>query len=70
MNDLAIYILVWILAFMSGWVIRDRTIKRSRYSGYIYVLKDEDGTYLSLNVKSINDITDHDEVTLGVITQK
>lgn len=47
-----------------------KVISVSKQSGDIIVTQDEDGTYLSLEINSITDITSKKEVKLGVRTQK
>lgn len=63
------YVVAYFLGVLVGGIIV-KLLTIHKRSGVIRVAYDEDGTYLSLHVDSINDITSKKEVTLGVVTQK
>ena len=62
------YLIVYFLGVLFGGVSM-KLLNLHKRSGNIIVQHDEDGVYLSLQLKSIDDITSKKEVTLGVGTR-
>lgn len=66
---MAPYLIAYLLGALFGG-ISIKLLNLRKRSGNIVVTQDEEGTYLTLQIKSMTDITSNKEVTLGVITQK
>ena len=66
---MTLYLVIYLLGVLLGGLSMKLRNLHKR-SGSIIVTQDEDGTYLTLQIKSISDITSNEEITLGVITQK
>lgn len=66
---MTIYLVVYLLGVLFGCAVM-KLIHINKRSGNIIVSQDEDGTYLSLQVKRISDITSNKEVTLGIVSHK
>ena len=60
-----LYILSCCIGLIIGYSMHKFLSNQTRL-GNIIVSKDEDGTYLSLEINSISEITSKDEVLLGV----
>ena len=63
------YLVVYLLGVLFGCIVM-KLIHIHKRSGNIIVSQDEDGIYLSLQVKRISDITSNKEVTLGIVSHK
>ena len=63
------YLVVYFLGVLFG-IISIKLLNLKNRSGNIIVSQDEDGTYLQLQIKRIEDITSNKEITLGIITHK
>ena len=63
------YLVVYFLGVLFG-AISIKLLNLKNRSGNIIVSQDEDGTYLQLQIKRIEDITSNKEITLGIITHK
>lgn len=66
---MAHYLVVYFLGVLFG-IISIKLLNLKNRSGNIIVSQDEDGTYLQLQIKKIEDITSNKEITLGIITHK
>lgn len=62
------YLVVYLLGVLFGG-IAVKLFGTHKHSGNIIVTSDEDGTYLSLELKRLEDVTTKQEVTFGVITR-
>lgn len=62
------YLIVYFLGVLFGGISM-KLLHLHKQSGNIIVEQDEDGVYLSLQLKSMDDITSKKEVTLGVSTR-
>lgn len=65
---MTVYLVVYLLGVLFGGIVVTLLNKR-KHSGNIIVTSDEDGTYLSLELKRLEDVTTKQEVTFGVITR-
>ena len=63
------YLVVYFLGVLFG-IISIKLLNLKNRSGNIIVSQDEDGTYLQLQIKRIEDITSNKEITLGIISHK
>ena len=63
------YLVVYFLGVLFG-IISIKLLNLKNRSGNIIVSRDEDGTYLQLQIKRIEDITSNKEITLGIISHK
>ena len=63
------YLVVYFLGVLFG-AISMKLLNLHERSGNIIVSQDEDGTYLQLQIKKIEDITSNKEITLGIVTHK
>lgn len=62
-------VLLVLCGFISGWIIRSILEMIRKKDGDLLVTHDEDGTYLSLNIKSIESVTSKKEVIFKVVTR-
>ena len=63
------YLVVYFLGVLFG-IISIKLLNLKNRSGNIIVSQDEDGTYLQLQIKRIEDITSNKEITLGIVSHK
>ena len=63
------YLVVYFLGVLFG-IISIKLLNLKNRSGNIIVSQDEDGTYLQLQIKKIEDITSNKEITLGIVSHK
>ena len=63
------YLVVYFLGVLFG-AISIKLLNLKNRSGNIIVFQDEDGTYLQLQIKKIEDITSNKEITLGIVSHK
>ena len=63
------YLVVYFLGVLFG-IISIKLLNLKKRSGNIIVSQDEDGTYLQLQIKKIEDLTSNKEITLGIVTHK
>ena len=63
------YLVVYFLGVLFG-AISIKLLNLKNRSGNIIVSQDEDGTYLQLQIKKIEDITSNKEITLGIVSHK
>ena len=63
------YLVVYFLGVLFG-IISMKLLNLKNRSGNIIVSRDEDGTYLQLQIKRIEDITSNKEITLGIVSHK
>ena len=63
------YLVVYFLGVLFG-AISMKLLNLHERSGNIIVSQDEDGTYLQLQIKRIEDITSNKEITLGIVSHK
>ena len=63
------YLVVYFLGVLFG-AISIKLLNLKNRSGNIIVSQDEDGTYLQLQIKRIEDITSNKEITLGIVSHK
>lgn len=66
---MAHYLVIYFLGVLFG-AISIKLLNLKNRSGNIIVSQDEDGTYLQLQIKRIEDITSNKEITLGIISHK
>ena len=63
------YLVVYFLGVLFG-IISIKLLNLKNRSGNIIVSQDEDGTYLQLQIKRIEDITSNKEINLGIVKHK
>ena len=62
-------VILVLCGFISGWLIRSIFEITKKKDGDLLVTHDEDGTYLSLNIDSIESVTSKKEVIFKVVTR-
>lgn len=62
-------VLFVIWGFALGWIIKSISEKKKKKDGDLLVTHDEDGIYLSLNIKSIESVISKKEVIFKVVTR-